>query len=298
MLEPMYRQIADDLRCQIEAGELPPGAQLLTEIELCEKYSASRNTVRDAVKWLISRGLVETRRGQGTFVVEKIDPFVTPLSPASADLEAAFGVEGTSYGSEVRAQLRKPETTSPRIELQQAADSVAAELHLEEGTTVVSRHQQRFIDGALWSLQTSFYPMSLAERGAVRLLQAANIDEGAAHYLKQSGLRLAGWRDKIKVRTPDETEVALFRLPDDGRVAVIETRRTGFDERGEPFVLTISVYPADRNEFVVSVGDLPEQGPESGMEHNPAAAGSSSVSGLPAGHHYAGPSHAGPAKGG
>ena len=69
MADPMYRQIAEDLRRQIEAGELPPGAQLRTELELREKYDASRNTVRDAIKWLITRGLVETRPGQGTFVV-------------------------------------------------------------------------------------------------------------------------------------------------------------------------------------------------------------------------------------
>ena len=61
MADPMYRQIADDLRRQIESGELPPGAQLRTELELREEYNTSRNTVRDAIKWLITRGLVETR---------------------------------------------------------------------------------------------------------------------------------------------------------------------------------------------------------------------------------------------
>ena len=59
------------------------GSQLPTELELQEQYHASRKTIRDAIKWLITRGLVETRPGQGTFVVEKIDPFVTTLSAAS-----------------------------------------------------------------------------------------------------------------------------------------------------------------------------------------------------------------------
>ena len=48
MPDPMYRQIADDLRGQIESGELEPGQQLRTELELRERYEASRNTVRDA----------------------------------------------------------------------------------------------------------------------------------------------------------------------------------------------------------------------------------------------------------
>ena len=37
MADPMYRQIAEDLRRQIETGELPAGAQLRTELELREK---------------------------------------------------------------------------------------------------------------------------------------------------------------------------------------------------------------------------------------------------------------------
>ena len=80
MVDPMYRRIADDLRRQIESGELPRGAQLPTELELRDSYEASRNTIRDAIKWLITRGLVETRPGQGTFVIERIIPFVTTLS--------------------------------------------------------------------------------------------------------------------------------------------------------------------------------------------------------------------------
>ena len=80
MAEPMYRQIADDLRGKIDSGEIAHGAQLPTEIELMDAYSASRNTVRDAIKLLTTRGMVEPRPGQGTFVVEKINPFVTTLT--------------------------------------------------------------------------------------------------------------------------------------------------------------------------------------------------------------------------
>ena len=58
------------------------------------------------------------------------------------------------------------------------------------------------------------------------------------------------------VRAPREAEMAFFNLPDDGRVSAIATRRTGYDGRGEPFRLTLSVYPADRNQFVVNVGDV------------------------------------------
>jgi GntR family transcriptional regulator len=101
--------------------------------------------------------------------------------------------------------------------------------------------------------------MWLVEQGATKLLQAANIDEGAVSYLGQNGTKLVGWRDKIKVRAPDRQETDGFELPDDGRIAVIETRRTGYDSAGTPFVLTVSVYPADRNEFVIDVGQVPDE---------------------------------------
>ena len=100
MPEPMYRHIAEDLRAQIESGALARGSQLPTELELRERYEASRNTVRDAMKWLMNLGLVETRPGQGTFVVEKIDPFVTTLvtdvNPLSSDKETGLGTVGST----------------------------------------------------------------------------------------------------------------------------------------------------------------------------------------------------------
>jgi GntR family transcriptional regulator len=252
--DPMYRQIADDLRRQIEDGSLEPGQQLRTELELREKYNASRNTVRDAVKWLITRGLVETRPGQGTFVVEQIIPFVTTLT---GDPETSSG-EGDTYIKEVAASLRRPNASAPRVEIQEAAGQLATELQLKHGATVVSRHQQRSIDGTPWSLQTSFYPMSLVERGALRLIQAGDIGEGTVEYLRESvGIKQAGYRNTITVRAPDEMETSFFKLPSDGRVSVIEARQTAFDDKQVPVRLTVSVYPADRNQFAVNVGHVP-----------------------------------------
>ncbi len=253
MVDPMYRQIAEDLRRQIEAGELAPGAQLRTELELREKYNASRNTVRDAIKLLTTRGLVETRPGQGTFVVQKIVPFITTLTG-----DPWVGSDGDIYLNEVKATLRRPDASVPRVEIQQAGTSNAEELRSDEGSTVVSRNQERHIDGTPWSLQTSFYPLSLVQRGATRLIDALDIQQGSVEYLRESiGIKQVGYRDTVKVRPPDATEARFFGLPDDGRVSVIETRRTAFDESGAPFRLTVSVYPADRNEFAVNVGQVP-----------------------------------------
>src|SRR4249920_388313 len=215
----MYRQIAEDLRGKIEIGDIPQGAQLPTEIELMEQYDASRNTVRDAIKLLTSRALVETRAGQGTFVVEKINPFVTTLT---ADPQSGSGGgEGAVYIAEVEAGGRTTVTSAPRVEVQQAGAAMADALRINEGDQLVSRHQQRFIDGTAFSLQTSFYPMSLVQRGATRLIEATDLEEGTVVYLANTlGIKQAGYRDSIQVRPPDETESSFFRLPADGQVPV------------------------------------------------------------------------------
>jgi GntR family transcriptional regulator len=255
MPDPRYRQIAEDLRLKIESGALGHGDQLPTELELREEYDASRNTVRDAVKWLITRGLIETRPGQGTFVVGKIDPFVTTLG-----LETGTGGgEGTAYyASEVEAKRRTAKVSVPRIEIQPG--TVAAELRLDDGEMVVSRHQQRFIDETPWSMQTSFYPMHFVTEGAQRLIEASEIEPGAVKYIEESiGMKQAGWQDEIMVRAPNATESAFFRLPENGRVLVFEIRRTGFDTNQNPLRLTVTVYPADRNRFVMNVGHVPAE---------------------------------------
>jgi GntR family transcriptional regulator len=258
MPEPIYRSIADDLRRQIETGELAPGQQLRTEIELRDHYNASRNTIRDAIKLLVTRGLVETRPGQGTFVVETIVPFVTTLTGVP---ETSSG-EGDTYTKEVAARLRVPKATPLEVGIHEAGSPAApavGELQLPDGSPVVSRHQQRYIDDIPWSLQTSFYPMSLAQK-ATKLIQAGNIEEGTVQYLQHElGIKQAGYRDTITVRVPDQVEAGFFKLPDDGRISIIETRRTAFDEQGMPIRLTVSVYPADRNQFAVNVGEVPAE---------------------------------------
>src|SRR5215472_5746920 len=257
MAEPLYRQIADDLRSKIESGELAQGSQLATEVELKDQYNASRNTVRDAIKWLTTLGLVETRPGQGTFVIEKINPYVTTLTgnPSSG------GGDENVYIAEVAASHRKSEISDPRVEIQRADRVVARNLRIDKGAQVVTRHQDRFIDGTPWSLQTSYYPMTLVDQGATKLLHATSIQGGAVAYLAEvCDIHQAGYRDTIAVRAPNEAEAWFFKLPADGRVSVFEIFRLAFDKDGSRIRLTITVYPCDRNRLRVDVGEVPPRG--------------------------------------
>jgi GntR family transcriptional regulator len=255
---PMWRQIAEDLRQKIESGELGrDGEALPAERELQVTYSASRNTIRDAVRWLVTRGLVITRPGQGTFVILQVDPFVTLLG---ADISARAGGDGVAYLSEAAAQRRIANLSQVRVEVQQAPDVIASELQLAGDEVVVSRHQHRYIDGMPWSLQTSFYPIRLVERGAIKIIQCEDITEGVVSYIEQIlGVKQVGRRDRLAVRVPNGWETAFFGLPDDGRIAVFELIQTGYNEAGDPLRVTITTYPSDRNQFVMNAGKVPAE---------------------------------------
>jgi GntR family transcriptional regulator len=253
-----YRQIADDLRAQIEDGGLGAGQQLRTEIELMDHYGASRNTIRDAIRLLIALGLVETKPGQGTFVVQKIEPYITALT-GSPKVPTLYGEVDDSAAGETTGKSRVLYSTDPQVEIQKASARIADQLRIPEGAQIVSRHQRRYIDGTPWSMQTSFYPMEFVLKRADRLIQADDIAIGTMKYLEQTlGLRQTGYRDWITVRAADNTEIMFFDLPQDGRTGVFEVFRAAFDQTGTPMRLTVTVYPTDRNQFVVNVGKVPE----------------------------------------
>jgi GntR family transcriptional regulator len=271
MAEAMYVRIAADLRDKIKKGTLKPGSQLPPEPGLQEQYrelfgldsAPSRNTVRDAVEILVREGRVEKRPGQGTFILKKEETFLTTLSGA------AEGGETAAYLSEVKRQGREPENSPPRVEIHPS--SRAPELGLSDDEQILSRHQERFIDGKPYSLQTSFYPLSYAQR-ASRLLAAGEIEEGAVDYIRKDlKIEQVGWRDEIQVRAASNPERDFFDLSAKGGAQVIEVFRTALDSKRHPIRLTVTVYAADRNRLAyegggVYEGDIASTGMDDGWE--------------------------------
>ena len=64
----LYEQIVEQIEASIRDGQLKPGEQLLAERELAIQFGVSRTAVREAVKTLCEKGLVEAYSGRGTFV--------------------------------------------------------------------------------------------------------------------------------------------------------------------------------------------------------------------------------------
>lgn len=66
----LFEQVVDRISGQIFEGVLKKGDQLPNERALAESYGVSRTVIREAMKTLVSEGLVEVRTGHGTFVVD------------------------------------------------------------------------------------------------------------------------------------------------------------------------------------------------------------------------------------
>jgi len=249
--QPMYRFIADDLRSKIKDGQLAPNAKLPTESELSDRYEASRNTVREAIRRLTDEGLLESRPGQGTFVALQADPFVTVLT---ADPKTGFGGgESATYLSKVREEDRVPRNTIPRVEVVTASDTVARLLDIPTGVQVVSRSQDRYINDIPWSRQTTFYLIDFITKGASDLLMAKDIEPGAVQYLADEiGIKQTGYRDWITGRLAAEEEQDFFGISHDS--AVFVASRVAFDQNNTPMRLTVTIFPVDRNQLIVNVG--------------------------------------------
>ena len=85
---PLYAQVENVIIGRISNGSLPPGTRLPSEDSLVQEYAVSRTTIRAAIQSLVQRGLVEIRRGKGTFVTHpKITQELTELTGFVEDMQ-------------------------------------------------------------------------------------------------------------------------------------------------------------------------------------------------------------------
>src|ERR1700722_4189296 len=86
---PLYAVLEAQIAAGIAGGEFPIGSQLPTEEQLIQRFAVSRTTVRKAIQNLSDRGLIEIRRGTGTFVPQpRITQELTELTGFVEDMEA------------------------------------------------------------------------------------------------------------------------------------------------------------------------------------------------------------------
>lgn len=89
----LSEQIEEELKEYIRQEALEVGQKLPNEFELAEKFGASRSTVREAVKSLASEGILEVRRGAGTFVASRQSAKEDPLGLSRLDDKYKLALE-------------------------------------------------------------------------------------------------------------------------------------------------------------------------------------------------------------
>ncbi|MET8177236.1 GntR family transcriptional regulator [Streptomyces sp. NPDC005336] len=245
--QPKYRQLADALRRDIDNGVYPPGERLPSESELSARFDASRNTVRNGLKLLVSEGLVTSSQGLG-YEVRSHEVFELN---ASRFENLTFPQNGDSYVTDVTNAGRRPHQTF-RVEMKPAPDDVARRLKVEAGSTTVLRFCHRYVDDVPWSTQATYYPGWLIEQ-APRLTEPGDIAEGTTRYLAEHGIEQVGYFDEIATRMPTPDEARLLEVGPG--VPVLLWTRTGHS-KDKRIRCTITTFRGDLNRMNYEIGDL------------------------------------------
>lgn len=80
---PVFKQIADTLRTEIETGRLASGDWLPSEAHLCQEFGAGRNSVRSALRVLVNEGRLSSHAGKGHRVREHLEAAAVKVGPGS-----------------------------------------------------------------------------------------------------------------------------------------------------------------------------------------------------------------------
>jgi GntR family transcriptional regulator len=166
---PLYAQVEAVLAASIRDGSLALGAQLPPEDSLVERFGVSRTTIRKTIQTLVDGGLLEIRRGKGTFVAEpKITQELTHLTGFVEDMAAA--------GRNATARLLGTSIVA-------ANETVARQLELTAGTLVVRIERVRLADGVPVSFDETYLPRDIGEQVMARDLEREPIFSVLEHTL-------------------------------------------------------------------------------------------------------------------
>lgn len=116
---PLYHQLADILTDQIRSGIYQPGDVIPPETLIAKEYQIGRPTVRQAMDTMVRKGLIERKRGSGTFVKEQ-----------GPDVDI-FSLAGTSHAFLTKGILTTSKIVAPAL-IQTVQDDPGNPFHLEQ----------------------------------------------------------------------------------------------------------------------------------------------------------------------
>jgi len=234
----LYYQIKQHIKRDIEGGVLGPGAPLPSERELCEIYGVSRPTVRQATQELINEGLLERRRGVGTYVAR-------PKIPQRLGSVLGFSERMEREGRRPATRLLE-KVVLPAVGL---AGSVGESLRLDPQASVLRLVRLRLADGEPVLLETVHLPLG-------RFPGLEGVD-----FESESLYRTLGERYGVEVWHLSQTLEPVVLDGDEAELLGTEAGRPGaytvlttYDRSGEPIEHTFSLVRGDRCLYQLEMG--------------------------------------------
>lgn len=224
---PLWAQLEADLRRRLAAGAF--AERFPTDRELVETYEVSRNTAREAVDRLCSEGLLERRRGLGTFV-------------RTPEFEQPTGALYSLYRS---IEAQDVAQTSRVLQLDVCVDHAAARrLGLGEDASLVLLSRLRSAGGVPLALDRVWLPADIA-----RPLLDADFTRTALYdeLAVRCGVTMTDGWERIRPVVPTEAERALLEQPSGEAVFTIERLGRSADRDVE---WRVSLIRGDRYAFV------------------------------------------------
>ena len=237
---PLYHQLQNILKAEIETGRLRADERLPSEQELAERFQVSKITVRQALTELAQSGYIRREQGRGTFVARrKFDEGPREL---------------TSFTEEMRRHsLSATSRILQQIEINADAH-VADALRLSADSPVLSLKRLRLANGEPLSVQTAYIPAAL--------VPGLRLDDGMSLYevlQRQYRLYPARARETYVAALADQATAELLDIPVGSPVFGVE--RVTFSLNEQPFEFVQSTVRGDRYaivlELVKNAGDHP-----------------------------------------
>jgi GntR family transcriptional regulator len=236
---PLYESVESALAAGIADGTTPPETQLPPEEDLIERFKVSRTTVRKAIQNLIERGLVEVRRGKGTFVTQpKITQELTELTGFVEDMQA----------------LGRIPTARLLDKCMVAADvAVARQLALAPGTPVFRLRRVRLADRVAMSFDETYLPRDIGEKVADNDLEAEPV---FALLEEKYDTPLVEAEYKLEAAAADLAAAEALQVPTGSPIFLIE--RTSYTTGNRPVDYERLHYRGDLIRFVTRLARRPK----------------------------------------
>ncbi len=229
--EPLYSQVARQLRAAIDDGRLPTGARLDNEIDLAARLHLSRPTLRQAIQSLVNEGLLVRKRGVGTQVVRTKVARPLRLSSLFDDLD--------ELGD-------KPETIVLVNRVDPAGEDAVERLETPGLTRVRRLKRVRSTGGEPLAIMNNYLPDGIVDPDDDALR-----DKGLYQLLRSAGVRLHAAHQNVGARLANEEDAEL--LDEKPGAALLTMHRTTYDETGRVVEYGWHVYRASRYSFNLSL---------------------------------------------